>query len=130
MFAIALMKLIFVARNVFDAYLIISAVAGSVTISGAPRGRYSPVSKPAARNHLVEALLVERDLARAELVDLFGVDVDARNFVTEVGEARAGHEADIAGSDDRYAHGGITRQRVPGAFEALVTPRRRRRAPR
>ena len=50
MFAIALMKLIFVARNVFDAYLIISAVAGSVTISGAPSGRYSSVSKPAARS--------------------------------------------------------------------------------
>ena len=46
-FAIALMNEIFVARNAFDAYLIISADAGSVTSIGASTVAYSALTRTA-----------------------------------------------------------------------------------
>jgi hypothetical protein len=75
------------------------------------RGKSQAAALQAARNHLFEPRLVEGDLAGAELLYLFWIDVDTRDFVPEVGEARAGHKPDVAGSDDRYAHGSITRDR-------------------
>ena len=49
--------------------------------------------------HLVEAGLVDRDLARLEPLDPLGDDVADHDLVAEVGEARAGHEADVAGPE-------------------------------
>ena len=37
--------------------------------------------------------------------DLVGVLVDAGDVVAEIGKAGAGDQADIAGTDHRYAHG-------------------------
>ena len=39
-----------------------------------------------------------------QLRDLRGVGIDADHVVTEVGEAGAGDEPDIAGADHRYPH--------------------------
>ena len=44
--------------------------------------------------------LVDRDLAVLEALDLVRVDVDAVDLVAELGEARRGDEADVAGADD------------------------------
>ena len=52
------------------------------------------------RDELLEAGLVDRDLAVLEARDLVGVDVDAVDVVAELGEARRGDEADVAGADD------------------------------
>ena len=46
--ATALTKLILVARNAFEAYLMVSAEAGSVTMMGAVRPMYSPAIRMAA----------------------------------------------------------------------------------
>jgi hypothetical protein len=49
---------------------------------------------------------VDGDAARPELLDPFGEDVADDDVVPEVGEARAGDEADVAGAEDRNAgHG-------------------------
>ena len=52
------------------------------------------------RDELLEAGLVDRDLAALEARDLVGVDVDAPDLVAELGEAGGGDEADVAGADD------------------------------
>ncbi len=64
-----------------------------------------------AADELREARLVDRDLARAQPLDLLRVDVDAAHLGPELGEAGGGDEADVAGADDadRFAlgaHGG------------------------
>ena len=51
-------------------------------------------------DQLLEAGLVDRDLAALEALDLVGVDVDAPDLVAELGEAGRGDEADVAGADD------------------------------
>jgi hypothetical protein len=64
---------------------------------------------------LVEAGLVDGDLAAVEGVDLGDVDVDADHVVAEVGEAGAGDEADVARSDDCDLHLGVPPEKVsPG----------------
>jgi hypothetical protein len=57
---------------------------------------------------LVEAGLVDRDLALVEGVDLLDVDIDTDHVVAEVGEAGAGHEAHVARSDDCDVHWGVS----------------------
>ena len=51
-------------------------------------------------DQLLEAGLVDRDLALLEALDLVGVDVDAVDLAAELREARRGDEADVAGADD------------------------------
>ena len=53
---------------------------------------------------IVEAGLVDRDLAAAQRGDPLGVDVDAGDVVAEVREPSAGDEADVAGADDGDLH--------------------------
>ena len=55
-------------------------------------------------DQLVEARLVDRDLAALQRRDLAGVLVDAGDVVAEIGKAGAGHKADIAGADHCDAH--------------------------
>src|SRR5207253_197558 len=55
-----------------------------------------------AVDDLVEAGLVDRDLSLLQSLDFFGVDVDAADVVTEVGQARAGDQADVARPNDCY----------------------------
>ncbi len=50
---------------------------------------------PVAGDHLVEARLVDRDLAGIEARDLGGVDVDADDVIAGVRQAGAGHETDV-----------------------------------
>ena len=49
---------------------------------------------------LVEARLVDRHLAAAQLLDPLGEDVADDDVVTELGEARAGDETDVARAED------------------------------
>src|SRR6185437_5662206 len=72
---------------------------GGGEISGGPQ--------TAARMALEErrqALLVDRRLRGVDHFDLARVDVHAEHLVTTLGEARAGHEADVPGTDDRDLH--------------------------
>jgi hypothetical protein len=57
-----------------------------------------------ADDELRETGLVDRDPALAESRDLLRVDVEADDVVAEVGEARAGDQADVAGADDADLH--------------------------
>ena len=64
-------------------------------------------SRPACRvpfDQRVEARLVDRDPAVLEHADLGRVLVDAGDLEAELGEAGAGHKADIAGADHRNPH--------------------------
>jgi hypothetical protein len=58
-----------------------------------------------AIDDLVEARLVDRDLSLLQSLDFLFVDVDADDIVAEVGEARAGNQADVACADDCYVSG-------------------------
>ena len=49
--------------------------------------------------HLLEAVLVDRDLARLKALDPLGHDVADHDLMPEVGEAGAGDEADVAGPE-------------------------------
>ena len=63
-----------------------------------------PVGVPAQQ--LVEPRLVDRDVAGAQPLDPLGEDVANDDVVTELGEARAGHETDVTGAEDCHsAHG-------------------------
>src|SRR5471030_3525680 len=55
-------------------------------------------------HQLIEAGLVDRDLALLQAGDLVGILVDADDVVAELGKARARNQADIAGADHRDAH--------------------------
>ena len=64
-------------------------------------------SRPAALigdDEFAEAGLVDRRLAFAQGGDLGGVLVDADDLVTEIGEACARDQTDVAGADHRDAH--------------------------
>src|SRR5205807_1539070 len=89
------------------------------------------------------ARLENRDTALLQARDLGGVGVDARHNVTEVRKARPRHEADVADTNDRYAHGARTRESVDerrahkrmkrssfktADFGAAIYPSRRRMA--
>ena len=52
-----------------------------------------------ARQQLLEARLVDRDLAAPQALDLRRVDVHAPHLAAELGEAGRGDEADVAGAD-------------------------------
>ncbi len=54
-----------------------------------------PALVPVAGDHLVEARLVDRDLAGVQARDLGRVDVDADHVVAGVRQAGAGHETDV-----------------------------------
>ena len=59
-----------------------------------------------AAQQLLEPRLVDRHLAGAEPLDPLGDDVADDDVVPEVGEARTGDEADVAGAEDSHsAHG-------------------------
>ena len=63
-----------------------------------------PLGVPAQQ--LLEPWLVDRHLARAQLLDPLGDDVADDDVVPELGEARAGDETDVAGAEDSHsAHG-------------------------
>ena len=51
-----------------------------------------------------KAVFEDRHLALAQALDPLGVDVGAHDLVAEMGQARGGREADVAGADDGDAH--------------------------
>ena len=53
-----------------------------------------------AGHQLFEAGLVDWEVTLIERRNPLRVHVDARDVVTELGETRAGHEADIAGANN------------------------------
>ena len=63
-----------------------------------------PAGRDVARHQLVEAGLVDRDLAAPQPLDLAGILVDAGHRDAEFRKTRAGHQADIACTDHRDAH--------------------------
>ncbi len=52
-----------------------------------------------ARQQLLQAGLVDRNLAAAQALDLGRVDVHAPHLAAQLGEAGGGHQPDIAGAD-------------------------------
>jgi len=67
-------------------------------------GEGQPAGRDVAGNQLVEPGLEDRHHALFERADLGFVLVDADDVMAEVREAGAGHQPDIAGSDNRDAH--------------------------
>ena len=63
----------------------------------------------------VLALGLARYLATPQPFDLGAVDIRADHVVAEVGEARPGHEADVAGSDNSDFHSSKKYSRSRGA---------------
>jgi hypothetical protein len=83
-------------------------------LASARLGRVGGDGEPAAatlRAHdLPAGRLVDRDLAALQQLDLALVDVEAQHVVADVGEAGAGDEADVAGSDDADLHAALLRR--------------------
>ncbi len=67
-------------------------------------GEAQPPGGGVARDHGVEAGLVDRDAAGVEQVDLAAVDVEAQDVVADLGETGAGDQTDVARSDHRDFH--------------------------
>ena len=65
------------------------------------RREAEPALLAVAGDHLVEARLVDRDLAGVQARDLGRVDVDADDVVAGVRQAGAGDETDVTGAKDR-----------------------------
>ena len=57
-----------------------------------------------ARHERREPGLVDRQRAALQALDLGGVAIGADDVVPRLGQARAGHEPDIAGADQRDSH--------------------------
>jgi hypothetical protein len=66
--------------------------------------KIEPAARHVVGDETVEIGLVDRDLALAQRRDLLLVLVDAGDVMAEIGKARAGNKADIAGADHRDAH--------------------------
>src|SRR5262249_41332713 len=77
---------------------------------GGPHGGHEigrepqPALGEVAADQLLEARLVDGDAALLEHRDLGLVDVDAEDVVAALGEARPGHQTDVAGPDDTQFH--------------------------
>src|SRR4051812_11388777 len=52
----------------------------------------------------LETRLVVGNLAAFQLRNFAGIDVETHDVVAELGKTGAGHEPDIAGTDDGYLH--------------------------
>ena len=72
---------------------------------GGVGGEVQPAGGVVGLDHRLQARLVDRDHAAIEPIDLGRVDVDADHVVADLGQARAGDQADIAGAEDGDAHG-------------------------
>ena len=59
-------------------------------------------------HEIAQPRLEDRDLAAVQRLDLGRVLVDAADVVAEIGKAGAGDQADIARSDHRDAHQGLS----------------------
>src|SRR4030088_3389292 len=53
---------------------------------------------------ILQVRLIDRHLARAEALDLGGVDIDACHFMTEECQARAGRQPDVPSTDNADLH--------------------------
>ena len=73
-----------------------------------------------AREQLLEARLEDRHLAAAKRVDLLRHDVADGDVVPELGEARAGYEADIAGAEDSDPRHGCLPYRLGSGFKPFA----------
>ena len=76
-----------------------TAASTSVVNAGARRD--------VARDHVLQARLVDRHAAALAASSILrGIDVEAQHVVADLGEARAGDEADVAGADHRDLQAG------------------------
>ena len=71
---------------------------------GQARGERQPPLPHVRCHELLEARLVDRDLAGIERVNLAGLLVDAGDLMTKICNAGPGNEADIARPDHRNSH--------------------------
>ena len=71
-------------------------------------GERKPPRLDIARQHVLKPRLIDRHAAGAQGLDLGGDLVDADHVVPEIREAHPGHKSDIARSDHRDAHGGVS----------------------
>ena len=53
----------------------------------------------------VESRLVDRHFAALEPCNLLRIDIHADDVITRVGQAGARNQTDVAGAEDRHAHG-------------------------
>ena len=67
-------------------------------------GEVQPSRIDVVAQHLSQAGLVERDIARGQLGDLAGVDVDADDFVAQFGHPGGMCRAEIARAEDGASH--------------------------
>ena len=70
-------------------------------LHGFPHVEREPDSLAVAREDVVEPRLVDRHLPVAQALDPLRQNVADDDLVTEIGEARAGDEADVTGPEDR-----------------------------
>jgi hypothetical protein len=81
-----------------------------------------PARLGVARDQRVEAGFMDRDAAVLEHGDLALVHVQAQHGIADVREAGAGHQADIAGADNRNFHRGLPMRGAHGWPLPLFLP--------
>ena len=97
-----------------------------VTAAAEIRGEGQPPLAHVGRDEIVEAGLVDRDLAAQQALDLRRVVVDADHDMTEIGETGSRHQADIARADHRDVHRSAlllrASHKVPGRRSRSIDP--------
>ncbi len=81
-------------------------------------GEVQPPGGDVARDHRLEAGLVDRHAALIQDLDLARVDVEAQHVVADLGETGAGDEPDVAGPDHRDFHASTPSEALMAASAA------------
>ena len=70
---------------------------------GVGRGKREPTGAGVASDQLLKTWLVERQHTTVQIGDLRGVYVEAHHLIAKLGKACAGHQANVAGANNRNA---------------------------
>ena len=98
-----------IARQLWKSH--VGVVGGQLVVGGEPQ----PPRRQVVPHHLCQTGLVERDLAGGQLGDLALVDVDADDFVAELGHPGRMGRPQVAGSEYRASHDAFVCARCVGA---------------
>ncbi len=85
-------------------------------------GELQPAGRHVAANHGFQSGLVDRHATLLQHVDLGSVDVEAQHVIADFGQARAGDQPDIAGTDHRDFHAAIPMDALMDASAATGSP--------
>src|SRR5947207_15737459 len=84
---------------------------------GKRRGVAQSALADVARDDLIEARLMDRQIPALQTLDLGDIVVDTNDRVAHFGKARAGYQADVSSSDYADIHGTLCRSKLANLCE-------------